>query len=44
MLMKLTPAVNYTDILKAAFVPKLQSQTVSREKALKTLLFTKRCS
>jgi len=46
MWMKLTPVVNFIHILQAAFAPiflhqKLQSQTVSREKQCKTLLYEK---
>jgi hypothetical protein len=45
--MKLTPVVNFINILRAAFAlidflpKKLQSQTVRREKLQKTLLFEK---
>jgi hypothetical protein len=46
MLVKLTPAVNFINILQAAFAPiffcqKLQSQTVTREKLHNTLLYKK---
>jgi len=41
MLMKLTPVVNFINILRAAFAPILQSQIVIREKLLKTLLYKK---
>jgi hypothetical protein len=45
-LVKLTPKVNFTNILQAAFVliffcQKLQNQTVSREKLHKTLSYKK---
>jgi hypothetical protein len=46
MLVKLTTVVNFINILGAAFAPilltkKLQSQTVTREKQGKTLLYKK---
>ncbi len=49
MLAKLTPVVNFINVLRSAFAPvffpfakKFQIQTVTREKLSKTILYTKK--
>jgi len=41
MLMKLTPVVNFTNILQYSFAKKLQSQTDIREELCKTISYKK---